>query len=459
MRHAVIRFKMLRRHSRIGGSCRWLVALLVGAVIAGGSLELEAAEKAGCEDGFDEADVVSLEQVWNEGQKGEAGYRAAEQMVAAAGAERREVDRLWFPEVVLESEGDVGKRVSPGAERDQGVSARAFTGASVTALFFDSARAWQREQRSRHLQQQEAASAVFDSEYRAQVARAYVEADFAAENLRRISEQRSVVDELARRVERRVDAGVEGDYQLRMLDEAKAQVERRFADAQQAQQVTAAELSALMDRCVMPASLTPDMEAVENFDKATDSPRVAYLRQQASASHAGAEFTRRQGQFQLRARGVIGAYFSPAYDQFPEPEYYGGLQGLWTPDFRGTRDLRGQSQKLQAQALEEEARSVQQTERLQSDRFEQYRQKVSERRMRSEEHLQRSESRSEAAVLRWRQGVGTWREVLDAGESLEQARLRHLELQFDMAMALIDYAELIGALDELPTWLGSAASR
>ena len=400
-----------------------------------------------CVDDHDRGQRVELQTMWDEVAELEPGYRSVDSAIDAAVADRDVVARWWFPDVEFDAEGDVGKRVSPGAERDQGVSARTNVGTTVSSLLFDNARRYDRRERSRRIEEQQAAAERFDDEIRVEIAGVYLEAQIAEAQLEFLESQRREFDELGDIVDHRIDRGVEGDYQRRVFEAADARLSRLVTEARQELEQAVAELSGYIDRCVVPAATNAYLRPMELVDDARPHPAVEELERRAEAVEMAAEATERRDHLRLSLIGVGRLYLSPAYEQFPEPEYYTGLSGVWRPDVGGTRRLRSEAESARARALDDEARSLERRVERQRLRYMQLRRAFDERLQAVKSERTESRRRTEAAVRRWQQGVEDWTEVVDAREELIDAELNELELYREMARQFIRHAVSVGVVD------------
>lgn len=404
---------------------------------------------------YDELDHMTLHQALGESTEIEPGYGATQSDLEAAEVERDQIDRQWLPQPEISSQGDIGKRVSPGAERDQGVSARASIHSSLSLLLYDSGRHWQRRLRDLQIDEAQATQEVFDVDFRTDVARAYVEAYTARSRREVLERERAFLDELADVVDRRVEAGVESDYQARVLEESRARARRLAGDAADEFEAAVIELSGYVDRCIAPDELATDVGAIADIDAPESPPEVRQLRRRAASADADADATEAQGRFEFRAIGTGGLYFSPAYDNVPEPEYFSGVSGLWRPDLSGTRGLQADAQSQRAEALQQEADSLERQAQRRLDALTRRAEQLDDRRAALERQRDHTQQRAAAATARWEQGVEQWTEVVDARERLEEVRLDEIDLYAEEAQVIIEWTQLTGETERLSGWLNN----
>ncbi len=404
-----------------------------------------------------EEDAISLTQLWQSSIDVEPGYDAAEQERLAEQAHRRSIDRERYPGVDIHAEGDGGKRVSPGAERDQGVSARANMGATLDWLLYDSARQPRRSEADLRVQQQQAASEAFDAEHRARISRAYTEAAYEEARHHLLQQQAQELDELADIVERRIDAGVEGEYEARILAEAIAGIERQVAEARRNRQASIVELSATVGQCATPARKAFDVPIDDTTSPGLaipdDSPTLRSLRLQAQTMDAASELSEADGRLQIFGVGSTSMYLSPAYDNLPEPEYFAGVAGRFRPDLRGSRSQRAQSESYRARALELEAQSLQRQLHRHHQQLRREQDDLSQRLDELDVHLERTEERVDITYRRWEQGVEQWIDVVDARSDRQELLLERMELHREVTHSMIDYAELSGDFQPFRQWM------
>jgi outer membrane protein TolC len=407
-----------------------------------------------------DGEPLPLAAVWVLSREAEPGYSAAREAAAAEMAARNAVGRERLPVLALEAAGDQGQRARPGEERAIGVGARGDVRAIAGWTILDSSQGWRETERQRRVEEMRWAGEVFDADFRAAVGRVYL--DVATEEARRlvVAAHRVDVAELARVIGLRREAGVEIEYDAFLIEEALARYDRRLAEATHRSEAAQAELAMLAGRCVRPTGLRPRPPPLPAHSVATDAnPRVRLLRERAAAQAAAAGAVRRQDLWRLQILGATGPYFSEAFADGPvEPEYIVGVSASWNPDLAGIRRTRAAAEAARARAVQHEAASEQRAVERELARLTVSWARFDERRRELDRELELTQRRANAAGLRWMAGVDRWREVVDAQERLLEVRLAQLELEREIALALIAYGERAGELDSLPSWLGQESA-
>jgi outer membrane protein TolC len=402
-----------------------------------------------------DGEPLSLAAVWLLSREAEPGYSAAREAVAAEAAARTAVGRERLPVLALEATGDQGQRARPGEERAIGIGARGDVRALAGWTILDSSRGWRMTEVERRGVEAMLAAEVFDFEFRAGVGRAYLDAATAEARHAVVAEHRAEVAEMARVVDLRREAGVEVEYDAFLIEEALARFERRLTDAVHTAEITRAELASFTGHCVRPTALRPRTDVVPHAASAEANPRVLLLRERAAAQAASAGAIRLQDRWRLQVVGGAGPYFSQAFpDGQVEPEYIVGLSASVNPDLAGIRRSQAAAASARARAAAHEAASEQRVAERELARVSQSWGRYDERRRELQRELELTRRRADAAELRWSAGVDRWREVVDARERLLDVRLAQLELEREIALALLAYGEWTGELDAVPAWLG-----
>ena len=403
---------------------------------------------------LDELPPVSLQKFWEDALAQEPVLAAGEADLRAAQAEVAAEDRTWLPDFGLEAQGDFGQRNSPGEERALGISGRGNIVGMTTWDLVDSQRSWARRQARSSVEEEVEAAAVLDYDFRAQISQLYLMGSFASERLRVLEELGRELETFQELIDRRREAGVEGNYEQAVVDEALARWERMVHEARSSRELAISELSFLAGRCIEPQKidlLWPEDIQSEEFG---DLPAARHLRARAQTLDASSERVATEGAFEAGPMGAVGLYFSPVHDNFVQPEYYVGAFARWRPDIFGIRQSRSEAQSQRAVALEARAQSLERAATRELQQFEQLRRRYEEQEQAFEEERRRIEKVLEVATLRWREGVGPWRDVLDARVRYEEARLDALQFRQEIARSMSDMAITSGRIDELPLWLG-----
>ncbi len=434
-----------------------LTAMLVMGIVciisATVSFEAEAADFGGCAD--DEGEMLTIHQIWEEGRQQEPEFRAKQEMVAA---EKSLSDALQLerrPSLSIEAEADGGQRVSPGEERALGVSARGNMRGVGSWTLFDGARSWRAREQTSRWEEAQAVGALFEHEYRMEVARVFVDAQIAEARLSSLEAEAVELNELAVVVAQRVDAGVDGTYEAQRMEEAIARSERLLSEAAHRKRRAIIELSDRTGRCVRPMEL--EMSSGEKTLEAEEyggSPRVEIFSRQAETLEATSESTARQDWVMVRLFGAAGLYASRAYDDLWEPEYFAGAQGVWRPDLFGIRRTRAQADMHRAQASRAQAEAEERAIRRERASFQQIQREAQDRRREFVRESELVAKRVEVASQRWQQGVGTWMEAIEARERRIDVELDRLDFEREVAHSVVDYVDRSGQIDELSGWLG-----
>ena len=402
----------------------------------------------------DELPLVSLKEFWEDALAQEPALAAGEADLRAAQAEAAAEDRTWLPDFGVEAQGDFGQRNSPGEERALAISGRGNIVGMTTWNLVDSQRSWTRRQAQSSVEEQVEAAAVLDYDFRAQISQLYFMAGFASERLRILDELGQELETFQELIERRREAGVEGNYEQAVVDESLARWERMVNEARSSRALAISELSYLAGRCIEPRQIELSWPEDVQPEELGDLPSVRHLRARAQTLEASSQRVANEGAFEAGPMGALGLYFSPVHDNFVQPEYYVGAFARWRPDIFGIRQGRAEAQSLRAVALEARAQSLERAATRELQQFEQLPRRYEEQEQAFEDERRRIKRVLDVATLRWREGVGPWRDVLDARVRYEEARLDELQFRQDIARSMIDMAITSGRIDELPLWLG-----
>ncbi|TVR47948.1 MAG: hypothetical protein EA425_15120 [Puniceicoccaceae bacterium] len=342
----------------------------------------------------------------------------------------------------------------PGEERDQGVAGRAEILARVDWLLYESSRA--ARERAVELRRQGIVHAgeAFDYAYRAEMARLYVQASAAEEKVASLREEEATFSGLLERVAHRVRSGVEPSSAREWLEETQSLYRERLHDARSRKDGLSARLAAIAGREVAPPPVRPRFGGIGPMPEVEDNPALAELRLLAEERRAEADSILRRDRWRVEAFGATGPYFSEAFEDRVKHEYYGGMRLVWSPDTSGVQRERALAERRRARALEAEATGLRQVHSHRTREIGAGLDEAESRLAAAEALVESSERAARAAALRWQRGVGTWREVAERREALLDARLREIELREELALLLVEYAEILAALEALPVWLG-----
>lgn len=436
---------------------RCLAGALAGcglALAVTGLRSQAAAEDVGDGAGLAAVDLTEvLELAGSEVPAARAGELRQEALVALEQALARE----GLPKVEFSAGGDGGQRARPGEERGVGTGVRGDAVAELTWTLADGAREAQRVELRERRRGAGLEAEVGLLRRQAEVTRVYLDAGMAWADWDALDERRRQWLELREVVARRHAAGVERAIQREQLEAALAGVERQQAAAGLRLREQSGVLSVLAGRPVRPRSWVgwtaagapvPAVEAA-----AGESVAVEWRRQQARGERAGAEVARREDAWRLDVVGSAGAYGSQAFDRAIEPEYFLGLRASWRPDLAGDRRRRAQAAELRARALEAEAEELEletRSRRAQAELLLGGRGEVEDARLREWHQAKQLE---QATRLRWQRGVGSWSDWLQAAERLDELETLGRRLDLQVALGLVDYAEVGGRLGEVADWL------
>ena len=428
---------------------RWPVFLRGWIIAAAGGAGLAASLPG---------EEVSLDSVWRWTEEHRPGYEIARFEASATEAEMQALRREGWPAFSIEAGGDYGQRVRPGEERDQGIAGRGEVLARLDWSLLQSGRnARERALALRRLGVIEA-GAAFDHALRAEVARIYVELALELDRQEILREGLEAFSRIAEVVERRNAEGVEPAGAVFRITERRAAFTIDLGEAGDRIDALTTQLAAITGRELRPANVTLDPEAVLTRQSVAPNPRLAELRLQAEERRADAEVLRETDRWRVDLYGAAGPYFSEAFDDRYEQEYFGGLRFIWSPDVAGVRRERSLAQRQRARALESEeadlrARFVERTEFIRRE-LRDYALRWSGK----VEVIEQARNSERAAQLRWREGVGSWRDFADELDEAVEARLDEVAWRKSMADRVIEYAEITAGLDALPGWLGQERS-
>ena len=408
-------------------------------------------------EGVDSPGVLRLEKIWELSLGREPGYRVGLETDAAARAEQEALWRARWPEWSVAVAGDYGQRARPGDERREGVSGRGDVVARAQWTFWDSGRGWLDEAAARVRDEALAAGRVFDVGHRAVIGRAYIASVAAGERAVVLEAQWRAVEDLARRVRRRMAAGVEPAAAEPELVAAEARASAVWREAVRVERVARQRLSAFAGEAVQPAAIRPEPLLEAEGVRGGTEPESEWLHRQARSAEARAQAMRRAESWQMYLVGAGGQYVSPAFEDGDwQEEYYVGIGAVWRPDAGGERRWRAQAEQRRAQAQRAAADSREREaerarERLR-DEWREYPDRLDE--LAAEQEA--AEGRRVVMVRRWQQGLESWTVALDAVQEAADLELRRIDLLEQTALELVDYAVATGAIDRLPQWLGQA---
>ncbi len=398
---------------------------------------------------------VALATVWSDATDRDPGYRAAVETIQAWEARRSAVRREWAPQLSMEGFENWGQRLSPSEERALGVGFRGELRLLGSWTFLDGERRHRASEADLFRAEAEAAGRAFDVEFRAELARLYVEAASTEALFEARIEQRDGLRELADPVERRLAAGVDARWEGHLLDESLARAERLLAAAEQERAGGRAVLSALLGRCVRPTTIHPGSEGSTGAPDLTDNPELLRLHRLAEAGDATADVERNLDRFRIGLTGGAGPVRSRAFvDDSYRMEYLLGFTARWSPDLSGARGGRAAAEEALARSVRAQAESQRMALTRELHGLAAELERSEERAVRLEEEVVRAETALQASLARWREGVGHWTDVIDAHERLHEARQEKVVLDLQVALALIRYGEAEGRLDAVPGRLG-----
>lgn len=433
---------------RIKQDGRWLVALVMLMVCLGGAGE--AAGEVRCEPG--DGERLGLAEVWDAVWKGEPRGEATDYEVAAARAEERGWRREGRPEVRISGEGDVGRRISPGAERDQGVSARTQAGLELTTDVLNRERRAAERWQASQINEAEARVSVVREEIKQEVAEIYLG---LFENQRRwelLIAHAERVGGLAKVVDRRVEAGVEASHERRGMEDMKAAIRREKGQVAQGRRTHAERLAQWVGDCVEAADMgLAGALAIDGGE--SEGASIEWLERRAVAMRAEGDWRRREDSLWLQGVAAGRGVLSPAYDNRPEPEYFAGFRWQWRPDLRGVRQEQQRAREMEAKALEMEAQSRRDARQRAMAALARIEESWEERLGGMEDERRSAQTYLEVAEARWRQGVGHWSDVMAGYERVYGAEQEALDYQVELIEEVLVLAMESGDMAQMSRWL------
>jgi outer membrane protein TolC len=408
---------------------------------------------------------IGLRALWSEAREREPALAAGIQRVAAGDASRAAVRREWFPTFQIEGLGNYGQRLSPGEERALGVGARGELRLLGSWNLLDGGRAARSAEADAGQQGARAGASALESTWRGATARVWVEgrrAQVAAAVLETLAVD---LEALAGPVEARVRAGVEAEWEARLLEEAVSRTDSRRVEAEQDRAAARAELSALVGRCVeaLPPARDPVQADLTGTTDPTDptsqgpNPEVDRLHYLANATEARARAAADADRWNVSVVGSVGPTRSRAFDPDPvEQEYLVGVLGQFRLDLAGVQRQRVRAGAAEAAALREEAESLRASVERERARLTEELARTAERGTALDREVERSQATLHAARLRWEAGAGGWSPVLQALERRAEALLARATWSHATALLRIRSAELDGTTLDLPTFLDRA---
>ncbi len=398
---------------------------------------------------------LSLNEVWERAGALEPGFRAQQELDAGVEAEWQALRRQRYPSLSIAATADHGQRVRPGEERDQGISSRGEVLARGSWVFAESGRASREAVVAQRREVLQRDAQVFDTEFRAELARIYVEAsltearfDHAQDLLKRLRSQEA-------HVRARVAAGVEpqeSSYTVELLLREQEAIANEIASERA---LMRRELSAFVGAPIRPSALVLSTEPAGEPDSQGQSPQVTWLRAEAEERLLQAASLRDQDRWSIELFGVGGPYFSRAFEnRSAKSEFYVGLGASWNPDFAGVSRYEALAEQRRARA--DLARADSESRRMDRlrERLQGHLLQLAEREGRLAEQQGQMMRQLAVEELRWKEGVGSWQALLDAHRASYDLELDRIDLQQQRALVRIQLAETAGALDALPEWLG-----
>jgi outer membrane protein TolC len=400
-------------------------------------------------------ELVSLPQVWERGRALEPGFQAARELEAAGVAARAAAVRSWIPTFQVETLWNHGQRTSPGEERVLGVGPRGDLRLLGNWTLLDGSRGDRLREAGAEMAAARAAGAVFDVEWRGMAARSWSAALVAERGTELLREHRIELDALGAVVERRARAGVEADWEVRLLQEARARAATRLATAEELRDARLTDLSRLVGACVRPEVpggmpvLHPSTDRTQPIDPSRD-PRVHHLLELAAAREAQARAASHADRWSLAVVGGAGPTRSRAFDPGPvEYEYLAGVSGRLRLDAGGVQRMNRRSGEAEAQALRADAQSLELALTRELAVIETELGRMGARGEALQEAVDQADGSLEAARRRWEAGVDSWSQVMQAMERRLDAATAFSAWEGEVLDAWIRRGELEGTLDQL----------
>jgi outer membrane protein TolC len=400
---------------------------------------------------------VSLSQVWERGRALEPGFQAARDLEAAGEAARTAAVRSWIPAFEAEGLWNHGQRTSPGEERVLGVGPRGDLRLLGSWTLVDGSRGHRLREAGAEVAAARAAGVAFDVEWRGMAARSWGAAWVAERAAGLLRDHRTELDALGEVVDRRARAGVEADWEVRILQEARARAATRLAAAEEVRSVRLAHLSGLVGACVRPdirvgMPVVPTLADPEGPARPLDpslDPRVRHLRELAAAREAQARVAADADRWSLAVVGGVGPTRSRAFDPGPvEYEYLAGISGRLRLDLGGVQRMNRRAGEAEAQALRADAESLELTLARELAVVDAELERMGARGEALLEEAERADRSLEAARLRWEAGVDAWSQVMQALERRLDAATALMVWEGEVLDAWIRRGELDGTLDE-----------
>ncbi len=387
--------------------------------------------------------ALNLATFWLDGAARDPGFRASALRLQAGDRSVSALRRERLPAFGVEGLSNYGQRVSPGEERVLGVGGRSELRMLATWTLFDGTRSHRIEGMRLETQALSAEASAQSAHWKEDQGRAFAEALHAEAQLSAVSEHLRVLEALLDPVRRRVSAGVESEFEARVLFDALAGTNRRLEAAEEARNVHRADLSLQVGRCVRPvaAGLDAALQADDEDSLAAQlireqgSPEVVALLFRADALHVRSRALSSTQGWQVALTGIVGPTRSRAFS--PDRVESESLVGVFASirlDPAGVGRLRAQAGEAEALALRAEAEhralSLERERTRVTYELGGIQARVEQMRAEWREGLRALES----ATLRWNAGVGGWATVVQAAEQSLARQLLLLDGERDMTL-------------------------
>ncbi len=401
------------------------------------------------------ADTLGLAEVWVRYRRLEPAYEgvdAAERAEMAAGAAVR---REWLPTLSVGGVVDQGQRLSPGEERVLGPGPRGELRLLGSWTLLDSGRGARMRAADARLSEARAGALTLDVRQQAMVARVYLEAVRTGQVLAVLRERLDALEATASGVRLRVEEGVAPGWESERLEDEVARLRRELADAGAAAEVARIELATLVGECIHPRGIFPTGGVA--LDSPGGDPEEERLRTAARAMEAEASAASLQDRWTLDLVGTTGPTYSRAFDEGRvRNEYLLGVSLDWRPDLFGAQRQTGVAGRERARIVQAEAESRAFFVGRELERLAGMLEHAERRRGEFVLEVEAASAREEVVHLRWEAGVAQWTELVDARRRLAEVLVGEIELNNEVAMSLLEYAEWTGRMDLLPRWLDGA---
>jgi outer membrane protein TolC len=411
---------------------------------------------------------LSLAGLWEASRDREPGFRAQGARLEASEAFQRSVTREWFPTFGVDGLWNYGQRTSPGEERALGVGARSDLRLLASWSLVDGGRGARAGDARASLEAARAGAGAYGMAWEAAVASRWAAARRAESEARALEVHQEALEGLVPLVERRVAAGVEADWELRLLEEARARGRAAWTQALEARDGARAELSSLAGRCVT-ASHAPegpvpgggpggaaDSRAEAGIDPTASHPAILQLERLADAREAQARASADQDRWRLAVVGGAGPTRSRAFDPDPvEYEYLVGVSGQLRLDLAGVARQGREAGAAEARALRAEAEALRQARLREAAILDAELARMADRGEALEGEARSTLATLEAARLRWTAGVGGWQQVMQAMDRHLSATLARAAWEEEWLLARVQRAELTQDLSSLAAQLES----